>query len=76
MKKLKKLLKDEPMTGLEKAVWWAEYVIRHKGTRHLRSPTVDIPWYQYFLLDVVVVILLTILLTVVLLIRLLKLYQE
>ncbi|XP_076257901.1 UDP-glycosyltransferase UGT5-like isoform X1 [Rhynchophorus ferrugineus] len=72
MKKLKKLLKDEPMTGLEKAVWWAEYVIRHKGTRHLRSPTVDIPWYQYFLLDVLVVILLTILLTVVLLIRLLN----
>ncbi|KAL1512717.1 hypothetical protein ABEB36_002260 [Hypothenemus hampei] len=52
MKKLKKLMQDEPMTGIEKVIWWAEYTIRHKGTRHLRSPTVDIEWYKYFLLDV------------------------
>lgn len=41
------------MTGLEKAVWWTEYVIRHKGARHLRSPAVDMSLYQYLLLDVI-----------------------
>lgn len=44
------------MTGLEKAVWWSEYVIRHGGTRHLRSPTADISWFEYLLLDVVAVL--------------------
>ncbi|KAG5896751.1 hypothetical protein JTB14_031731 [Gonioctena quinquepunctata] len=51
--KLGKLLEDQPMTGLEKAVWWTEYVIRHKGARFLHSPTADISWYEYFLLDVI-----------------------
>lgn len=40
------------MTGLEKAVWWTEYVLRHKGAKHLRSGAIDLPLYQYFLLDV------------------------
>lgn len=40
------------MTGLEKAVWWTEYVLRHKGAKHLRSPALDLPAYQYYLLDV------------------------
>ncbi|KAF5302526.1 hypothetical protein FQR65_LT00898 [Abscondita terminalis] len=55
--KLVTLALDEPMTGLEKAVWWTEYVIRHNGTKHLRSPVLDIPFYQYYLLDVIAVIL-------------------
>lgn len=41
------------MTGTQKAVWWTEYVIRHKGTKHLRGGAVDIPLYQYYLLDVI-----------------------
>lgn len=41
------------MTGLETAIWWTEYVIRHKGAKQLRNPAADIPLYQYYLLDVV-----------------------
>lgn len=44
---------DQPVDGLKRAVWWIEYVIRHKGARHLRSPILDIPWWQYFMLDVI-----------------------
>jgi len=50
--KLSAISKDQPMKGLEKAVWWTEYVLRH-GTEHLRSPSADIPLYQYFFLDVI-----------------------
>lgn len=53
IKEIAKITSDVPMTGLEKAVWWTEYVIRHKGARHLRSPAIDMPWYQYLLLDVI-----------------------
>ncbi|KAK4872336.1 hypothetical protein RN001_014365 [Aquatica leii] len=51
------LAEDQPMTSLDRAVWWIEYVIRHKGAAHLKSPALDVPWYQYFLLDVIGVLL-------------------
>lgn len=40
------------MSSVEKAVWWIEYTIRHKGTKHLRYPGLDVPLYQYYYLDV------------------------
>lgn len=60
------------MTGLEKAVWWTEYAIRHKGAKHLRSPLLDIPSYQYYLLDVIGFCIAMILVTVYLLVLLFK----
>lgn len=52
-KELNDLLHDRPMTGLESAVWWTEYVIRHKGAPYFRNRVIDMPWYEYFLLDVI-----------------------
>jgi len=40
------------MSPLDTAVYWTEYVIRHKGAAHLKTVAVDMPWYQYLLLDV------------------------
>lgn len=51
------LLTDEPMTGLEKAVWWTEYVIRHRGAPYFRIAAVDTPWHEFLLLDVVAFLL-------------------
>lgn len=45
--------KDRPMSPLDTAVYWTEYVIRHKGAPHLKTAAVDMPWYQYLLLDVI-----------------------
>lgn len=50
---LSKLVKDQPMSSIEKAVWWIEYTIRHKGTKHLRYPGLDVPTYQYYYFDVI-----------------------
>ncbi|KAF2903124.1 hypothetical protein ILUMI_03060 [Ignelater luminosus] len=44
---LAKIALDQPMTALERAVWWTEYVLRNNGAKHLRSPAVDLPTYQY-----------------------------
>lgn len=49
---------DVPMKGLDKAIWWTEYVIRHKGAKQLRNPAADIPLYQYLLLDVIAFLIL------------------
>ncbi|KAL0860415.1 hypothetical protein ABMA27_009809 [Loxostege sticticalis] len=56
--KLRSLMNDQPDTPLERAVWWTEYVIRHSGARHLRSPSANMPWYQYFELELVAYLLL------------------
>ncbi|KAL0860416.1 hypothetical protein ABMA27_009810 [Loxostege sticticalis] len=56
--KLRFLMKDQPQSPLERAVWWTEYVIRHSGARHLRSPSANMPWYQYFELELVAYLLL------------------
>ncbi|CAH0548077.1 unnamed protein product [Brassicogethes aeneus] len=69
---ISKILKDEPMFGVDKAVWWVEYVIRHKGARHLRSGFVDMPFYQYYLLDVLSFITVLIILCVVLVLQIIK----
>ncbi|XP_066990896.2 UDP-glycosyltransferase UGT5 isoform X1 [Anabrus simplex] len=48
--------RDRPQSALETAIFWTEYVIRHGGGAHLRSAAVDMPMYQYLLLDVIAVI--------------------
>ncbi|KAK4873157.1 hypothetical protein RN001_015186 [Aquatica leii] len=60
--KLNKLVRDQPQTPLDKAVFWTEYVIRHKGASHLKSPMANLPFYQYYLLDVIAVVLFLLLL--------------
>lgn len=42
---------------MEQAVWWVEYVIRHKGAPHLRSAAQHLTWYQRQQLDVAAVLL-------------------
>ncbi|XP_063221123.1 UDP-glycosyltransferase UGT5-like isoform X1 [Bacillus rossius redtenbacheri] len=59
-KMVSRIFRDQPQTSKDKAVFWTEYVIRHKGAPHLRSAALDLAWYQYLLLDVVAVILLVI----------------
>ncbi|KAJ8959701.1 hypothetical protein NQ318_021893 [Aromia moschata] len=64
IKRLRVLARDVPMTGLEKAIWWTEYVIRHKGAKHLRNPVADLPLYQYYLLDVIGFLLIVVVVSV------------
>ena len=64
MKKMSVLSKDEAARPLNQAVWWAEYVIRHNGAKHLRSAALDLSWYQYLLLDVIVILILILVITV------------
>lgn len=51
------LLRDQKETPLERAVYWTEYVLRHKGARHLQSPARDMGVIQYYLVDVMLVLL-------------------
>jgi glucuronosyltransferase len=55
-KELVAVIRNQPQSALDRAVYWTEYVIRHKGAPHLRSAAADLPWYQYLLLDVMFVL--------------------
>lgn len=41
------------MTGLQRAVWWTEYVLRGGSTKHLRGSVSKMPFYKYYLLDII-----------------------
>lgn len=52
MKRLSALHRDTPVPPLETALFWIEYVIRHKGASHLRTESFKMPWYSYHSVDV------------------------
>ncbi|XP_066286549.1 UDP-glucuronosyltransferase 2C1-like isoform X2 [Branchiostoma lanceolatum] len=52
--RLSRLHRDQPQSPMERAVWWIEYVIKHGRLTHLHARSVELPWYQYYLLDVAV----------------------
>lgn len=52
-----RMFHDRPMSPLNTATFWTEYVIRHGGAPHMRSAALDLAWYQYLLLDVVAFLL-------------------
>ncbi|KAG5871634.1 hypothetical protein JTB14_031314 [Gonioctena quinquepunctata] len=59
VEKARAILVDQPIKGVDKAIWWIEHVIRHKGAKHLRSPAADMTFIDYFLLDILAVILIS-----------------
>lgn len=52
MKRLARLATDQPMAGIDSAVWWTEYVLRNGDAEHLKGPGRKMPLYQYYLVDV------------------------
>ncbi|XP_030571735.1 UDP-glucuronosyltransferase 2B15-like [Drosophila novamexicana] len=48
-------LRDQPMSPLDTAVWWTEYVLRHKGAPHMRISEEDMSFMQYYSLDFILV---------------------
>lgn len=52
MRRLSALHRDTPAPPLETALFWIEYVMRHKGASHLRTESFKMPWYSYYSVDV------------------------
>ncbi|KAL1453033.1 hypothetical protein WDU94_007209 [Cyamophila willieti] len=55
-KRLQAQYRDRPMSAMETAIYWTDYVIRHKGAPHLRTAAVHMPWYQLLCLDILLII--------------------
>ncbi|KAK8724695.1 hypothetical protein OTU49_011227 [Cherax quadricarinatus] len=46
-------LRDQPVSPTELAVFWTEYVIRHRGAPQLRSPAAQLSWVEFLMLDII-----------------------
>lgn len=51
MQRLSTLHHDRPMSPLDTAIFWVEFVMRHGGAPHLRLASRDLNWFQYHSLD-------------------------
>ncbi|XP_030625691.1 UDP-glucuronosyltransferase 2A2 isoform X2 [Chanos chanos] len=57
--RLSRIYHDRPVSPRDEAVFWIEFVMRHKGARHLRAVAYNLTWYQYHSLDVFAFLLAT-----------------
>ncbi len=73
MQKLSALHKDRPVDPLNLSVHWTEFVMRHKGAKHLRSAVHDLNWLQYYCLDVIALLVTVVLVFIMLTVKCLKL---
>ncbi|XP_063286093.1 UDP-glucuronosyltransferase 1A1-like isoform X1 [Pelobates fuscus] len=63
IERLSALHLDRPIHPLDLAVYWVEFVMRHKGAPHLRPAAHDLNFFQYHSLDVIGFLLLVIITT-------------
>ncbi|XP_061550332.1 UDP-glucuronosyltransferase 1A1-like [Phycodurus eques] len=73
MKRLSALHKDRPVDPLDLSVYWTEFVMRHKGAKHLQAAVRDLNWFQYFCLDVIALLATIVLFFMILTVKCLKL---
>ena len=50
------LVVDQIEHPLQRATWWLEHVMRHPHEYRNKSPVHKLSWYQYFCLDVILIL--------------------
>ena len=65
MRRLSLLHRDQPTQPLDRAAFWIEFVMRHKGAPHLRTESYKMSAIQYHSVDVVAFLLGAVLLAMV-----------
>ncbi|XP_041979328.1 UDP-glycosyltransferase UGT5-like [Aricia agestis] len=56
MKELSRRFKDRPMSPIDTAIWWLEYVIRNQGAGYMKNPGRELSWIALYMIDVYVVL--------------------
>ncbi|KAK3860902.1 hypothetical protein Pcinc_033082 [Petrolisthes cinctipes] len=72
MESVSRPLRDQLTTPKERAVYWTEYVIRHKGAPQLKCPAAELSWVEFLMLDVLAVLLVVLHITIYILYRILR----
>ncbi|XP_034039728.1 UDP-glucuronosyltransferase 1-1-like isoform X1 [Thalassophryne amazonica] len=73
VEKLSALHNDQPLDPLELSVYWTEFVMRHKGAKHLKAAVHSLNWFQYFTLDVMAFLATVVLVVAIVTVKCMKL---
>lgn len=57
VKKSQQLFHDQPLTPLETAKFWVEYVLRHKGAPHIKSVVTQMSVIEFYNIDAYVILI-------------------
>ncbi|CAG9854065.1 unnamed protein product [Phyllotreta striolata] len=55
-KQRSRIMRDRPVKQMDEAIFWIEYVARHKGALHLQSEAIHLRWYQIYYVDIILFI--------------------
>ncbi|XP_023130177.2 UDP-glucuronosyltransferase 1A1-like [Amphiprion ocellaris] len=72
LQKLSDLHNDRPIDPLELSVYWTEFVMRHKGAKHLKAAVHDLNFFQYYCLDVIALLVTVVLVFAMLTVKCMK----
>ncbi|KAH8346443.1 hypothetical protein KR084_000670, partial [Drosophila pseudotakahashii] len=68
--------RDQPMNPLETAIWWTNYVLRHKGAKYMRVAGREFNFFTYHSLDVLGTFFVAlVLILLILILSLVKIYK-
>ncbi|XP_067664274.1 UDP-glucuronosyltransferase 2C1-like [Haliotis asinina] len=51
IQKSSRIFRDRPLNPRQEVAYWIDHVIKY-GDSHIRSPGLDLPWYQFLCMDV------------------------
>uniref|UniRef100_A0A336LTZ6 CSON000634 protein n=1 Tax=Culicoides sonorensis TaxID=179676 RepID=A0A336LTZ6_CULSO len=71
-----RVFKDSPIHPMDSAIFYVEYVMRHKGAKYLKSSAIELSWYENLLLDIVGLCFSIVILTILLIFLLVKLIKK
>ncbi|XP_051816654.1 UDP-glucuronosyltransferase 2B31-like [Acanthochromis polyacanthus] len=52
IQRLSRLHRDQPIEPMDNALFWIEFVMRHKGAAHLKPASLRMSWFSYHSVDV------------------------
>uniref|UniRef100_A0A0A9Z0Z0 UDP-glucuronosyltransferase 2B20 n=1 Tax=Lygus hesperus TaxID=30085 RepID=A0A0A9Z0Z0_LYGHE len=70
--RVSKAFLDRPMSPMDTAMYWTEYVIRHNGAFHLKSPARYMNWIEYYNMDIISLIVSLMLFIIYLIYKMIK----
>ena len=51
------MFRDRPKEALNTSVYWIEYIGKFQGANEIKSAAINLPFYQYYLLDICVIVI-------------------
>ncbi|EDW02190.1 GH20037 [Drosophila grimshawi] len=76
MRRASRIFRDRPLSAMDTAMFWIDYVIEHRGAPHIVSEGINLPWYKFYLLDIIGIALAIILMPILGLLLICRRFQN